>query len=251
MPFLEARQISKAFPGVQALSEVNLRLERGEVLAVVGENGAGKSTLMKILAGVQRPDAGEIVLDGKPAAIANVHDAETAGIVLIHQELNLAENLDVAGNLFLGREPTWGGPLKLLDRRMYADAQQILKRVGLEVSPRALVSQLPVGQQQLVEIAHALSLESRVLIMDEPTSSLTQHETDRLYRVIRELKRDGVSILYISHRLNEVRQLADRVTVLRDGRNAGELDRSQISHEALVRLMVGRELKQFFQRGAT
>lgn len=247
---LEARGISKAFPGVQALAEVDLRLEAGEVLAVVGENGAGKSTLMKILAGVQRPDSGQILIDGKPSAINGVQDAERAGIVLIHQELSLAENLDVAGNLFLGREPTWGGPLKLLDGRMYADAQQLLRRVGLDVSPRALVSQLPVGQQQLVEIARALSLKSRVLIMDEPTSSLTQHETDRLYEAIRELKAGGVSILYISHRLNEVRQLADRVTVLRDGRNAGELDRSQISHEALVRLMVGRELKQFFQRGA-
>src|SRR5687768_16564336 len=130
MPFLEARQISKAFPGVQALSQVDLRLEGGEVLAVVGENGAGKSTLMKILAGVQRPDAGEIRLDGKPVEFGSVHAAETAGIVLIHQELNLAGNLDVAGNLFLGREATWGGPLRLLDRRMYAAAEKILCRLA-------------------------------------------------------------------------------------------------------------------------
>lgn len=248
VPLLRVRDIAKSFPGVQALRGVSLYLAAGEVLAVVGENGAGKSTLMKILAGVQRPDDGEIRLDGKPVVLESVHDAEAAGIVLIHQELSLAENLDVAGNLFLGREATWGGPLKLLDRRMYADARAILDRVGLEVSPRALVAELSVGQQQLVEIARALSLESRVLIMDEPTSSLTQHETDRLYQVVRELKRNGVSVLYISHRLNEVRELADRVTVLRDGRNAGELQKVEISHESLVRLMVGRELKQFFQR---
>jgi ribose transport system ATP-binding protein len=154
----------------------------------------------------------------------------------------------VAGNLFLGREPTWGGPLALLDRRVYADAARILARVGLDVSPRTLVSQLSVGQQQMVEIARALSLESRVLIMDEPTSSLTQRETERLYAVIRDLKRDGVSVLYISHRLNEVKEIADRVVVLRDGKNAGELARQEISHDALVRLMVGRDLKQFFQR---
>jgi ribose transport system ATP-binding protein len=247
---LEATHISKAFPGVQALADVSLQLEKGEVLAVVGENGAGKSTLMKILAGVYLPDEGEISLDGRRVEIGGVDDAERLGIVLIHQELNLAENLDLAGNLFLGREPTWAGPLKLLDRRVYADASRILSRVGLDASPRTLVSQLSVGQQQLVEIARALSLQSRVLIMDEPTSSLTQRETDRLYEVIRDLKRDGVSVLYISHRLNEVKEIADRVTVLRDGKNAGALARQEISHDSLVRLMVGRELKQFFQRSA-
>jgi ribose transport system ATP-binding protein len=247
---LEATHISKAFPGVQALADVSLQLEKGEVLAVVGENGAGKSTLMKILAGVYLPDEGEISLDGRRVEIGGVDDAERLGIVLIHQELNLAENLDLAGNLFLGREPTWAGPLKLLDRRVYADASRILSRVGLDASPRTLVSQLSVGQQQLVEIARALSLQSRVLIMDEPTSSLTQRETDRLYEVIRDLKRDGVSVLYISHRLNEVKEIADRVTVLRDGKNAGALTRQEISHDSLVRLMVGRELKQFFQRSA-
>jgi ribose transport system ATP-binding protein len=247
---LEATHISKAFPGVQALADVSLQLEKGEVLAVVGENGAGKSTLMKILAGVYLPDEGEISLDGRRVEIGGVDDAERLGIVLIHQVLNLAENLDLAGNLFLGREPTWAGPLKLLDRRVYADASRILSRVGLDASPRTLVSQLSVGQQQLVEIARALSLQSRVLIMDEPTSSLTQRETDRLYEVIRDLKRDGVSVLYISHRLNEVKEIADRVTVLRDGKNAGALTRQEISHDSLVRLMVGRELKQFFQRSA-
>src|SRR5262245_8374444 len=248
---LEARGISKAFPGVQALQDVKLRLRRGEVLAVVGENGAGKSTLMKILAGVYTADAGAIQIDGHAVSIPNVDRAQKLGIVLIHQELNLAENLDIAGNIFLGREPTTGGPLRLIRRRIAADAEPVLRRIGLAVSPRTRVSDLSIGQQQMVEIARALSLKSRVLIMDEPTSSLTQRETDRLYDVIRDLKSDGISVLYISHRLKEVGIIADRITVLRDGRNAGELERHQINHEAMVRLMVGRELKQFFQRSRT
>jgi ribose transport system ATP-binding protein len=217
-------------------------------MAVVGENGAGKSTLMKILGGVEAADEGEILLDGNPVRLASVDNAQQLGLALIHQELNLAENLDVAGNVFLGREPRRFGFLRLLDPRIYADAGQILRRVGLDCSPRRRVADLPVGQQQLVEIARALSLRSRVIIMDEPTSSLTQRETDRLFQIIRDLKRDGVSVLYVSHRLREVEEIADRVTVLRDGANAGELRREDIRHDAIVRLMVGRELKQFFQR---
>jgi ribose transport system ATP-binding protein len=245
---LEVEHIAKAFPGVQALQDVHLRLRRAEVLAVVGENGAGKSTLMKILGGVYPPDAGAIRLDGKPVAFAGVEAAERLGIVLIHQELNLADNLDVAGNVFLGREPTWGGPLRLIRPEIYRNAATITRRLGLDCPPRTLVGSLSLGQQQLVEIARALSLRSRVLILDEPTSSLTERETERLFQVIRDLKRDGISVIYISHRLREVLQIADRVTVLRDGRNAGELERQDIEHEAIVRLMVGRELKQFFQR---
>jgi len=248
LSFLQAQGISKAFPGVQALQDVNLNLGRGEVLAVVGENGAGKSTLMKILGGVYRADAGTITLDDRPVHFASVDQAQKAGIVLIHQELNLAENLDIAANIFLGREPVWGGPLQLLRRRISNDAVPILERIGLDLSPRTLVANLSIGQQQMVEIARALSLQSRILIMDEPTSSLTQRETERLFEVIRDLKRGGISVLYISHRLKEVEIIADRVSVLRDGRNAGELPRSEIRHEAMVRLMVGRELKQFFQR---
>lgn len=247
-PLLEATGISKAFPGVQALADVRLQLFPGEVLAVVGENGAGKSTLMKILGGVQKPDAGGIVLDGQPLTLNRVEQAEQMGIVLIHQELNLAEHLDVAGNVFLGREPTWGGPLRLLHPRIYQEAEAITRRLGLDCSPRALVSELAPGQQQLVEIARALSLKSRILILDEPTSSLTERETRRLFQVIGDLKKEGISVIYISHRLKEVEEIADRVTVLRDGKNAGELPREGIRHEAIVRLMVGRELKQFFHR---
>ncbi|MBX9678296.1 MAG: sugar ABC transporter ATP-binding protein [Gemmataceae bacterium] len=267
-PLLEARGISKSFPGVRALQNVSMHVEAAETLAVCGENGAGKSTLMKILGGVQTPDAGEIHLQGRPIALNTVKDAERAGIVLIHQELNLADDLDVASNIFLGREPTWGGPLGFLSSRIYDDAAALMQRLGLDCSPRARVRDLPVGQQQLVEIARSLSLQSRILILDEPTSSLTDRETERLFRVLRELKRDGLALIYISHRLREIEEIADRVTVLRDGQNAGELFRggqssafdavsakplagdhgNDIVHENIVRLMVGRELKQFFQR---
>jgi len=246
---LEATGISKSFPGVRALQDVNLRIEYGEVLAVVGENGAGKSTLMKILAGVYSPDAGTIHVDGRSVAIRDVSVAERLGIVLIHQELNLAGHLDIAGNVFLGREPTWGGPLRVLDRgRMQRDAEVITRRLGLLAPARTLVQDLSIGQQQLVEIARALSLQSRLLILDEPTSSLTESETARLFAVLNELKQAGISILYISHRLKEVETIADRVTVLRDGKNAGDLRRAEINHKAIVQLMVGRDLKQFFQR---
>ncbi len=247
-PLLSATGICKSFPGVRALDDVRLQIDRGEVLAVVGENGAGKSTLMKILAGVYTPDAGQIHLDGKPVVVRNVKDAERLGITLIHQELNLAGHLDIAGNILLGREPTLGGPLGFINRRAMDDtASAIAQRLGLIVSPRTLVHDLSIGQQQLVEIARALSLKSRLLILDEPTSSLTESETTRLFTVLNELKTEGMSILYISHRLKEVETIADRVTVLRDGRNAGELQRGEIRHHAIVQLMVGREVKQFYQ----
>ena len=249
---LEVCGISKHFPGVQALSEVSLHVCVGEVLAVVGENGAGKSTLMKVVAGVHRPDAGELRLDGQPIRLNGVGDALDRGIVLIHQELNLAENLSIAANLFLGRERVVGGWLGWLDgSSMDRQARELLDRVGLMESPRRIVGELSVGQRQLVEIARALSLKARLIIMDEPTSSLTQRETDRLYEVIDGLRAAGVAVLYISHRLAEVKRVADRVTVLRDGRNAGELSREQIDHDTLVRLMVGRDLKQLYPRQHT
>jgi ribose transport system ATP-binding protein len=246
---LEVRQISKQFPGVRALDQVSLRLHAGEVLAVVGENGAGKSTLMKILAGIYQPNQGTVLLNGQEIRLGSVVEALRNGLILIHQELNLAENLSVAANLFLGREDLWGGWLRLLNgRQMRKRAHQLMDRVGLDCSPDTFVKDLPPGQRQLVEIAHALALRARVLIMDEPTSSLTQRETDRLFEVIGQLKRSGVAVIYISHRLGEVKRIADRATVLRDGRNAGDLSADKISHDALVRLMVGRELSQFFQR---
>lgn len=245
---LEAVAVSKSFPGVQALRDVSLRVAPGEVVAVVGENGAGKSTLMKILAGVQGPDVGTLRLDGREVRFADVDAAQRAGIVLIHQELNLAEGLDVAANIFLGREPRFGGPLGLISSRIYAEAAEIMKRLGLDCSPRDLVASLSLGQRQLVEIARALSLKSKYLIFDEPTSSLTEREAERLFAVIRQLKSDGVGILYISHRLKEVCALSDRAVVLRDGANAGDLATGEITHQSLIARMVGRELKQFFHR---
>lgn len=248
-PFLQAQEISKHFRGVQALDRVSLRVQAGEVLAIVGENGAGKSTLMKILAGVYVPDGGHILLDGRPVTLHPVAAALRRGITLIHQELNLAENLSVSANLFLGRETCRGGPLGLLDRGpMRVAGRRLMDRVGLDCSPETIVGTLPPGRRQLVEIARALSLNARLLIMDEPTSSLTQRETDRLYEVIADLKNAGVAVVYISHRLAEVKRVADRVVGLRDGRHAGDLGREEISHEAMVRLMVGRDLRQLFQR---
>ncbi len=239
-PLLEVRGLCKRFPGVRALHEVKLTLARGEVLAVIGENGAGKSTLMKILAGVQEPDTGEILVNGERVRLDNVRSAEREGIALIHQELNLADNLDVASNIFLGREPQRLGFVNR--RRLYSDSSDFISRVGLDCTPRTLVSTLSPGRQQLVEIAKALSTNARVLIMDEPTSSLSQHETEQLYRVVKDLRSRGISVIYISHRLGEVKELADRVIVLRDGVNAGELQRAEIMHDAMVHLMVGRDL---------
>jgi len=243
-PLLEVRKIGKQFPGVRALHEVNLYLNRSEVLAVIGENGAGKSTLMKILAGVQPPDGGEIRIDGKAETIDSVQDAMDFGIALIHQELNLATNLSVGANIFLGREPKKFGLID--ERKISEESAKFLKKVGLDVDPQELVGSLTIGRQQMVEIAKALSVNARVLIMDEPTSSLSQRETESLFTVIKELRSQGVSIIYISHRLGEVKELADRVAVLRDGENAGNLAVEEVDHDRMVSLMVGRDLSQFY-----
>jgi ribose transport system ATP-binding protein len=243
---LECKGIGKSFPGVRALDGVNLSLQKGQVLSLIGENGAGKSTLMKILAGVQPPDEGEILLDGKPVEIESTRAALDLGISLIHQELNLATNLSVGANVFLGREPLRGG---LIDEStIKKESAKFLKMVGLDVSPDTLVGDLTIGRQQMVEIAKALSVNARVLIMDEPTSSLSQAEAENLFVVIKDLRARGVSVIYISHRLGEVKELSDHVTVMRDGENAGELSRDEVTHEAMVRLMVGRDLSEYYER---
>ncbi|MDG2206449.1 MAG: sugar ABC transporter ATP-binding protein [Pirellulales bacterium] len=245
-PLLVVEGVTKRFPGVTALDKVSLSVSKGEVLALIGENGAGKSTLMKILAGVQRPDEGAIRVDGRDVSLDSVQSAQASGIALIHQELNLSGNLSVAANMFLGREPLRFG---LIDtHKIQQEAALLLERVGLDVSPETIVDALSIGQQQLVEIARALSVDARVLIMDEPTSSLSQHETERLMEVVKDLRSRGVSIIYISHRLGEVKELADRVTVFRDGKNAGDLQRDEINHDRMVRLMVGRDISQFYAR---
>lgn len=251
-PLLELKTISKRFPGVKALDNVSFSVGPGEVVALIGENGAGKSTLMKIIGGVYQADEGQICVDGEPATIRGVNDALRLGVGFIHQELNVLDNLDVAANVFLGRELLWGGPLKLIDRRaMQEQSQQYLDRLGLNISAATPLSQLSIAQQQMVEIAKALSQNARLLIMDEPTSSLTLAETDRLLETIADLRRQGVSVIYISHRLDEIRRCADRVVVLRDGKNAGGLSKEEITHDNMVRLMVGRELKDLFVRPAS
>ncbi|PQO27467.1 D-xylose ABC transporter ATP-binding protein [Blastopirellula marina] len=243
-PFLEVERISKRFPGVKALSEVSLRVGAGESIAVIGENGAGKSTLMKILAGIQSPDSGTIRVEGKPVEIRSVNDALDMGIALIHQELNLCDNLTVGGNIYLGREPKRLGWINQAE--VNAQSRKYLDQVGLKVDPRTLLADLSIGQQQLVEIAKALSCNAKLLIMDEPTSSLSAREVERLFEVIQSLRASGVSIVYISHRLSEVHRVCDRVVALRDGQNSGELAREEISHDNMVRLMVGRDLDQFY-----
>jgi ribose transport system ATP-binding protein len=243
-PLLEVRQASKRFPGVQALLNVNLTLRAGEVLALIGENGAGKSTLSKILSGIQSPDGGELLLDGEPVHIESPRAALKLGIAMIHQELNLATNLDVGANIFLGREPNRGG---FIDQDYIAtETRRFLEMVGLEINPATILGSLTIGRQQMVEIAKALSVDARILIMDEPTSSLSQAETAFLFKAIRDLRERGVSIIYISHRLGEVRELADRVTVLRDGENAGELADAEITHDNMVQLMIGRNLSTHY-----
>ena len=237
-PLLIAREIHKHFPGVHAVNNVTATFQAGEVVAVIGENGAGKSTLMRILAGVHQPDAGEILLDGQPVVIPSVASATDLGIAFIHQELNLADNLSIAANIFLGREPKRFHPLNLIDfATITSKTEMILSRLSLDLSPDQLVRTLSIGQQQMVEIGKALSQSARLIIMDEPTSSLTQHETLRLFALIRELKEQDVGIVYISHRLMEVREIADRVIVLRDGQNSGELTKSKIEHHRMISLM--------------
>ena len=247
MPFLELLDIGKRYPGVVALDRVTLSVSPGEVIGLIGENGAGKSTLMKILGGVAAPSAGAIRVDGverKPFAVA---DAIEAGIAFVHQELNLFDNLDAAGNVFIGREPLSGGFLRLIDRkRLHAAVQPLLDRLGVDFAPDTPVAEMSLAQQQMLEIVKALSLNARLVIMDEPTSSLTLAETERLMRVIAGLKAEGVSVIFISHRLNEVQTCADRVVVLRDGHMVGGLERDQITHEAMIRLMIGRDLKALY-----
>jgi ribose transport system ATP-binding protein len=275
-PLLAVRDIAKAFPGVQALRGVSLEVHAGEVLGLIGENGAGKSTLIKIIGGIHQPDEGELLIGGQPVgvgrisnpseqqarrienpsyprrshAFASVQESLAAGIAIIHQELNLADNLSLAENIFLGRQPTRGWPaLGLCDKRgMHAQAETALAQVGLAVSPRVQLSELSPGQKQLVEIAKALSRDARVLIFDEPTSSLSTHEAEILFQRIEELRQRGIGMIYVSHRLGEITRLCRRVQVLRDGRDVGILQGGEITHENMVRLMVGRDVQHFFAR---
>jgi len=248
-PLLEMRGISKRFPGVIALNDVEITVSPGEVVALAGENGAGKSTLMKILGGIYQPDEGQVFVNGNPVVFRGVADATAQGIGFVHQELNVLDNLTVAENVFLGREPRIAR--FLIDRKkLNSLTKQYLSKLGLEVEPDTPLRELSIAQQQMVEIAKALSLNARLVIMDEPTSSLTLTETGQLLSVIADLRAEGVSIIYISHRLGEIKQIADRVVVLRDGKNAGTLERNEIDHDRIVKLMVGRDIEEFYVHGA-
>jgi ribose transport system ATP-binding protein len=246
-PFLKLKRISKAYPGVVALSNYSMEVRPGEVIGLVGENGAGKSTLMKILGGVTAPDRGTIEIDGEPHEALTVSGSMHAGIAFVHQELNLFDNLDVAANIYIGREPSKCGPLRILDTdRLHATVQPLLDRLGAVFSPSAAVSGLSLAQRQMVEIAKALSFNSRLLILDEPTSSLPIAETSKLLEIIASLKAQGIAVIFVSHRLQEVVEACDRVIVLRDGSLVGQLDGERINHDAMVKLMVGRDLKAIY-----
>jgi ribose transport system ATP-binding protein len=239
---VEMEGITKDFPGVHALADCRFDLRSGEVHALVGENGAGKSTLMKILAGVYHPDAGTIMFKGSAVTIPNTATAQRLGISMIHQELNLMPHLTVAQNIFIGREPRAGLPLVLDERKLNDEAAALFDRLHLHLDPRRRVSALAVAQQQMVEIAKALSFNAAVLVMDEPTAALTETEIDELFRITRELRAQGVGIVHISHRLEELKQISDRVTVMRDGHVIDTLPTVEASIDRIISMMVGRTI---------
>ncbi|HPK03118.1 MAG TPA: sugar ABC transporter ATP-binding protein [Candidatus Sumerlaeota bacterium] len=248
-PILRMQGIGKSFGGVRALHDVHLELLTGEVHILAGENGAGKSTLIKILAGVHRDYDGRIELDGRPVRFASPQDAAARGIAVIHQELSLIPSMSVADNIFLGRETVWTGALPwVMRRRQRRRAQQILDQLGLNVDAESTVERLPISLQQMIEIAKALAAEVRILVMDEPTSALTEPEVERLFALIAELKRRGVAIVYISHKMEEIHRIADRLTVLRDGRFVGTAPAAELPPPRLVQWMVGREIGEQFPR---
>jgi ribose transport system ATP-binding protein len=242
---LQAKSISKTFGGIKALDNVSLDIYKGQVNAIVGENGAGKSTLMKVLTGIYQDYDGQIILDENYVTFTNPKEAQDNDIAIIHQELNLIPYLSVAENVFLGRE--FVNRLGLIDyKKMCSETNKLLKRLDLHVNPRMKVSSLRIGQQQIVEIAHALSLNARIVIMDEPTSAISEHEIKVLFELIRSLKAQGVAIVYITHKLDELFQIADSVTVLRDGMLVGASPIEDVTHDDIVRMMVGRDMKDFF-----
>jgi ABC-type sugar transport system ATPase subunit len=248
-PVLKMERISKSFPGVQALDNVHLEVLPGEIHGLLGENGAGKSTLMKILSGVYQKDSGHIFLDGQEIAVNNPHHAQLLGISIIYQELNLMPNLTVAENVFIGREPNrahfvqWG--------KLHQQTRELTDRLGIQLSPTATVRNLSVAEQQMVEIARALSIRSRVIIMDEPTSALTENEVQHLFSIMRGLKAQGLGVIFITHRLEEVFEICDRITVLRDGAYVGTIDAKTATRDQLIRMMVGRSVSDYFSKEAS
>lgn len=247
-PLLRIRDLHKAFPGVVALNGVSLEVAPGEVHAVLGENGAGKSTLVKLVSGVHVPDAGTIELDGVPVQVRDPHDAIRLGISTIYQEFNLLPDMTVAENIMLGREPMGTLPGTVSYASIWQSAALVLERIGSQVSPRARVGDLSVADQQMVEIAKALAFRSRLLIFDEPTAALTEPEAERLFAIIRQLAGDGVGVIYISHRLEEAKQLAQKATILRNGELVGTVAMESTSVSDLIRMMIGRDIAERFPR---
>ncbi|MEF9891403.1 MULTISPECIES: sugar ABC transporter ATP-binding protein [Citrobacter] len=246
--FLQMSHITKRFPGVLALSNVDFALRKGEVHALLGENGAGKSTLMKILSGVYQPDEGDIIFEGQPVTFANPLSAQSAGITIIHQEFNLFPELTVEENIFIGREFCKNNRWRLDEKQQRQAAIDILQKLNLNISPDTLVADLTVAQQQMVEIAKAISVNAKILIMDEPTAALTETEIDSLFQVTRLLKEQGTGIVYISHRLEELALIADRATVMRDGQFIATVDYDAVKISDLIAMMVGRDLGNIYPR---
>ena len=246
-PILQMKNIVKEFPGVKALDGVNLELYEGKVMGLMGENGAGKSTLMKVLSGVYKKDGGEIYYKGKLEDIKDTKDAQEKGIAIIHQELNLINDLSIGENIFLGREPRKA--LGNIDwKKLHNDAQKLLNKLDVKSNSKDLLKSLSIGQQQMVEIAKALSLNAKIIIMDEPTDALTETETKSLFRVIEELKSEGKALVYTSHRLKEIFEVCDYITVLRDGKYVGSEDLANLDEDKMIEMMVGRKLTDQFPR---
>jgi rhamnose transport system ATP-binding protein len=244
---LELKKISKSFSGVEVLHEVSFALRPGEIHALLGENGAGKSTLVKIITGVHQPDNGEILLKGEPVHFSDARESRQAGIAAIYQELSLFPDLDVAENIFAGRQPvTFGGRVDW--RKLYAEAGRLLDSLGMKLDLKQKARTLSIAQQQMVEIARAFSINAQILIMDEPTSSLTLHEVDDLFRLVRRLRAEGTAVIFISHRLDELFALADQVTVLRDGSYVGTRAIKDVTRDDLIRMMVGRTITNLFPK---
>jgi len=243
--------INKSFSGVKVLEDVRFSLRQGEVHALMGENGAGKSTLMKILSGIYSKDAGSIKIQGTESEVSSPKTAQAMGVAIIHQELNMILDLSISENIFLGREFKWGRTGFVNWTRMRAEAKNYLQQLGMDLDPDSLVRELSVGQQQMVEIAKALSMHARILVLDEPTAALTKREIEKLFQLIATLKVQGVGMIYISHRMEEIFQISDRITVLRDGRYIGTRDTSVTTMGELVQMMVGREIKERFPKVKT
>jgi len=236
---LEMKEIDKRFSGVHALKSVNLELERGEIHALMGENGAGKSTLMKVLCGIYKRDGGTVHLFGQEVNFNAIKESQDAGISIIHQELNMMNHLTVAQNIYIGREPMING-VYIDDKKMENDAKELFDRIGVQIDPSVVLGTLTVGKQQMVEIAKAISRDCKILILDEPTAALTQVEVEELFNIMRDLKSKGIGMIYISHRMDEINKISDRITVMRDGEYVGTLITKDTTKDEIVKMMVGR-----------